>query len=189
MCWETVPHTVWETYNTSLLSAWRIWRISSLFAVLRCWMKPRKWPTASALERLSGCRWLLMERQCSESCKRQPDAQTLITSMNIHIHKRTSPQKGNCLYKTSKWSLYILPQDKGWLPADITFSWLPAANTEPWGSYAWFIYRQKSTIVELGQWLTGFWEYRSSQGYTKGLLYLRPIFDYHGESMQNFNKQ
>lgn len=74
LSWQMAPnHNV--AYRTSFFSAFRIWRISSLLEVRRCWMKARKLWTASALDRLSGSRCFLIDCQCSASYKTQPQVQ------------------------------------------------------------------------------------------------------------------
>lgn len=82
-------------YSTSFFSDFRIWRISSLLAVLRCWMKARKLLTALALDRFSGSRCVLIDCQCSASCKTR--AQCSPTSFWAHSLQRE-------LFSTTQWS-------------------------------------------------------------------------------------
>lgn len=75
-------------YSTSFFSDFRIWRISSLLAVLRCWMKARKLLTALALDRFSGSRCVLIDCQCSASCKTRAQCSSL--------HSELTVCKGSC---------------------------------------------------------------------------------------------
>lgn len=169
-CTQTTPHNGQGTYRISFFSDFRIWRISSFLAVLRCWMKSRKLLIASALERLSGSRCFLMDSQCFESCKTWLQAHTPYIILNIHTYKGCSPQKEifPCIWQAKEASGVLLNiPDR---PLLISHSCVSQRQYRGLLTlYTILLWEDHFCLLLFSSKNLGFWAYRSFHGYTRGI--------------------